>query len=91
MVPYRDQLLVMLKLDPDSVALEAGFSRNVRDIGKLGTGDLELTLRSRADLERALPLLERSYNENWRDSRSTACADVMMATPRNGASTSRSA
>lgn len=63
-VPYRDKLLVMLKLDPDSVALEAGFSRNVRDIGKWGTGDLELTLRSRADLDRALPLLERSYNEN---------------------------
>lgn len=63
-VPYRDKLLVMLKLDPESVALEPGFSRNVRDIGKWGTGDLELTLRSRADMDRALPLLERSYNEN---------------------------
>jgi predicted transport protein len=63
-VPYRDKLLVMLKLDPDTVALEAGFSRNVRDIGKWGTGDLELTLRSQTDMERALPLLERSYNEN---------------------------
>jgi predicted transport protein len=63
-IPYRDKLLVMLKLDPDSVALEPGFSRNVRDIGKWGTGDLELTLRSRADMDRALPLLERSYNEN---------------------------
>ncbi|HET8554472.1 MAG TPA: DUF5655 domain-containing protein [Rhodanobacteraceae bacterium] len=63
-VPYRDKLLLMLKLDPDTVTLDAGFSRNVRDIGKWGTGDLELTLRNRADLERALPLLERSYNEN---------------------------
>lgn len=63
-IPYRDKLLVMLKLDPDTVALEAGFSRDVRNIGTWGTGDLELTLRSRADLERAMPLLERSYNEN---------------------------
>lgn len=63
-IPYRDKLLVMLKLDPDTVALEAGFSRDVRNIGSWGTGDLELTLRSRADMERALPLLARSYNEN---------------------------
>lgn len=63
-IPYREKLLVMLKLDPDTVALESGFSRDVRNIGKWGTGDLELTLRGRADLERALPLLERSYNEN---------------------------
>ena len=63
-IPYRDKLLVMLKLDPDTVALEAGFSRDCRNIGTWGTGDLELTLRSRADLDRALPLLGRSYNEN---------------------------
>lgn len=63
-IPYRDKLLVMLKLDPDTVALEAGFSRDCRNIGTWGTGDLELTLRSRADMDRALPLLERSYNEN---------------------------
>ena len=63
-IPYRDKLLVMLKLDPDTVALEPGFSRDCRNIGTWGTGDLELTLRSRADMDRALPLLERSYNEN---------------------------
>lgn len=63
-IPYKDKLLVMLKLDPDTVVPEAGFSRDCRNIGTWGTGDLELTLRSRADLERALPLLERSYNEN---------------------------
>lgn len=63
-IPYRDKLLVMLKLDPNTVALEAGFSRDCRNIGTWGTGDLELTLRSRADMDRALPLLERSYGEN---------------------------
>jgi predicted transport protein len=62
-IPYKDKLLVMLKLEPDTVALEAGFSRDVRNIGTWGTGDLELCLRNRADLQRALPLLERSYGE----------------------------
>lgn len=63
MIRYKDKLLVMLKLNPDTVALEAGFSRDVRNIGTWGTGDLELCSRNRADLQRALPLLERSYGE----------------------------
>jgi len=63
-IPYKDKLLVMLKLDPDTVALEEGFSRNVRNIGTWGTGDLELCLRTLADFERAKPLLNRSYGES---------------------------
>lgn len=63
-IPYRDKLLVMLKLDPDTVALEPGFSRDVRNIGTWGTGDLELTLRTLADLDKAKPLLDRSYSES---------------------------
>ncbi|QLG91757.1 DUF91 domain-containing protein [Pseudomonas yamanorum] len=58
------RLLVMLKLSPDSLALEAGFSRDVRSIGHWGTGDLELSLRSVSDLEKAKVLIERSYQEN---------------------------
>ena len=63
-IPYRDKLLVMLKLDPDTVALEEGFSRDTRNIGTWGTGDLELTLRTAADLDKARPLLDRSYSES---------------------------
>lgn len=62
-IPYRDKLLVMLKLNPDSVALEEGFSRDVRNIGTWGTGDVELTLRNAADLDKAKPLIDRSYQE----------------------------
>lgn len=62
-IPYRDKLLLMLKLDPDTVALEDGFSRDTRNIGTWGTGDLELTLRDVADLDRAKPLIDRSYQE----------------------------
>lgn len=62
-VMHPNRMLVILKLNPDTVAQEEGFSRDVRQIGHWGTGDLELCLRSAADLERAKPLLERAYQE----------------------------
>ncbi|SDH76432.1 DUF5655 domain-containing protein [Roseospirillum parvum] len=54
-------LLVYLKIDPDSIELEKGFTRDVRTIGHFGTGDLEVTIGSMADFDKAKPLLERSY------------------------------
>jgi predicted transport protein len=60
-VILRDKLIVYLKLDADTVPLELGFSRDVRNIGHWGTGDLELTIRNQADLEKAKPLLIQSY------------------------------
>ncbi|THJ47339.1 DUF91 domain-containing protein [Burkholderia sp. LS-044] len=62
-IAYPNRLLVTLKLDPASVELEEGFSRDVSQVGHWGTGDVELTLREQADLARARPLLERSYAE----------------------------
>jgi len=59
---YRDKIKVNLALNPDTVVLEQDFSRDVRQIGTWGTGDLEVTLRNVADLERAKPLLLRAYN-----------------------------
>lgn len=53
-----------LKLNPDTVPLEEGFSRDVRKIGHWGTGDLELVLRNPSDFEKAKPLIERCYQEN---------------------------
>lgn len=54
-------LLVYVKVNPDKIVLEKGFTRDVREIGHFGTGDLEITVRNREDLERALPLVEKSY------------------------------
>lgn len=54
-------ILVYLKVDPDTVELEEGFTRDVRTIGHFGTGDLEVTLKSAADFERAKLLFDRSY------------------------------
>ena len=53
-----------LKLDPDTVTLSEGFTRDVRKIGHWGTGDLEVILRTEADLEKAKALIERCYQEN---------------------------
>jgi len=62
-VVLRNKMQVTLTLKPDTVTLEADFSRDVREVGHWGTGHLELTLRSTADLARAKPLLERAYQE----------------------------
>ncbi|MDH6145486.1 putative transport protein [Kitasatospora sp. GP30] len=53
-------ILVYLRLDPDTVELEEGFTRDMRGIGHLGTGDLEVRIASAADLEKAGPLIERA-------------------------------
>ena len=62
--PTLNQLKMFLKLDPDTVDLEEGFSRDVRKIGHFGTGDLELTIGSHNELERAKPLILRSYEDS---------------------------
>jgi predicted transport protein len=49
--------------DPASVA-EKGFARDVTTIGHFGTGNLELTLASKADVEKARHLIEQSYEAN---------------------------
>ena len=59
--PSTSKILVFVKVDPASVELEEGFTRDVSKVGHFGTGDLEITLSSASDLERAKPLIERSY------------------------------
>jgi predicted transport protein len=54
-------LTLHVKVDPDSLKLEEGFTRDVREVGHFGTGDLEVTLRNMDDFERAKPLLLKSY------------------------------
>lgn len=59
--PTKSSLTVFVKVDPDSITLEPGFTRDARNIGHLGTGELEITIRSLADLDNAKDLLEKSY------------------------------
>lgn len=59
--PQKRHLLVFVKVDPRSVTLESGFTRDVSAIGHFGTGDLEITLSTVDDLEKAKPLILASY------------------------------
>lgn len=60
---YNKQIMLYLKLNPETVALEKGFTRDMRGIGHYGTGDLQVAIKGASDFERAKPLLERAYNE----------------------------
>ena len=59
--PQAAKLVVFVKLNPDEMELKNGFTRDVRKIGHFGTGDVEITLASQADLEKAKPMLLQSY------------------------------
>ena len=50
---------VYLNVNPDTITLEKGFTRDFRKVAR--AGDLEVTIRTWEDLERAKPLLQTSY------------------------------
>lgn len=60
--PQIRHIKVFVKVDPDSVQLEPGFTRDVRNIGHFGTGDLEIIITDGASLDKAKPLMDRSYD-----------------------------
>lgn len=59
--PKSRNITVYVKIDPETVELKEGFTRDVSSIGHYGTGDLEVTISSHADLERSKTLLLKSY------------------------------
>jgi predicted transport protein len=63
-VPQAKALVIYLKLDPKTVQIESDFMRDVSDIGHWATGDLEATISSMSNFEKAKPLIQRAYEEN---------------------------
>ncbi|MBO0144208.1 DUF91 domain-containing protein [Agrobacterium sp. Ap1] len=59
--PQSRTVTLFLKLDPNQMDLEEGFTRDVRNVGHFGTGDLQVTLKSMVDFEKAQPLLRQAY------------------------------
>ncbi len=57
----KKQIQIYLKIDPSSIQIEEGFTRDVSDIGHFGTGDLEITINKPGDLSKVLPFLEKAY------------------------------
>lgn len=57
-------IMLYLKLNPDKVSLENGFTRDVREIGHWGTGDLEIIIKDIEDFEKAKKYINKAYEEN---------------------------
>jgi len=62
--PQNGQILAYVKVDPSSIALEPGFTKDVTKVGHYGTGDLEIRIKSDADLKKAESLLVKSYEDS---------------------------
>lgn len=62
--PQTAQIIVFVKSDFVDFHEEAGFTRDVTNIGHFATGDLEITISSDSDIERAKPFIEVSYEAN---------------------------
>ncbi|MDD3051549.1 MAG: endonuclease NucS [Candidatus Cloacimonetes bacterium] len=60
---YNKQILLRLKLDPDTVNLEEGFTKDTRGTGHYGTGDLQVSIKTEEDFQKAKELIDRAYNE----------------------------
>ncbi len=63
-IEVRNQLgkvLAYVRIDPATLEMDPGFTRDMRGINHFGTGDLEITIQSMADLEKAKPLFDTAY------------------------------
>ena len=59
-----DRLLIYINLPPETVTTKAGFIRNVTGTQHVGTGDIEITLKTLEDLDKIRPLLIKSYENS---------------------------
>ena len=60
--PQINVIRLYLKVDPSTVSMEAGYTRDVSSVGHFGTGDLEVTVSTHEDFERTKGLIVRSYD-----------------------------
>ena len=60
----KKNITLTLKIDPQSIKIEDGYTKDVSRIGHFAPGDVQLYIKSKEDLEKAKLLIERSYKEN---------------------------
>ena len=60
----KRQVRIYLNINPDTVDLSHSGVRDVRQVGHYGTGDLELTIKTKRDINTFLDLLELSYRNS---------------------------
>ncbi len=61
--PQKKEIRVFLKIDPSTMKLEPGFSKDMTNIGHYSPGNLELVITTDNDLEKAKPLIAQSYDQ----------------------------
>ena len=57
----QNRILIYANLDPKTIDMQGGFTRDMSNTGHFGTGHVEITLSSESDLDRAKPLLQKAY------------------------------
>lgn len=62
--PQNQEIVIFLKLNPKTILIEDGFTRDVTHIGHYGTGDLEVRINSDEDVSRAQTLILQAYEES---------------------------
>lgn len=60
---HQNEILLTIRLDPDTVMLKKGRVEDLRGKGHLGTGDLRVRVQNETEFETAKALIERAYNE----------------------------
>ncbi|MVA72230.1 DUF91 domain-containing protein [Agrobacterium vitis] len=59
--PQAKSILIIIRVEPSNVEFEEGFSRDVTNIGHHGSGNVEVSIKSMAEFEKAQPLLRLAY------------------------------
>lgn len=59
--PQNKNIAMYLKINPEKITIEPGFTRDVRKIGHFGTGDLEVSIRNYDDFLKSQPLIQKAY------------------------------
>lgn len=62
--PSNKEIVVFIKLDPATILLEKGFTRDVTNIGHYGTGNLEVTINSEDDVKKVQALISQAYADS---------------------------
>lgn len=58
------QILVYLKLDPRQAEIDGNFAIDATNKSHWGTGDLQLVIKNEKDLQKALPLIQKAYEQS---------------------------
>jgi predicted transport protein len=62
--PGNQEIVIFLKIDPKTIQLEPGFTRDVTTIGHFGTGNLEVKINSDDDVLKSQLLIQHAYEES---------------------------